>query len=75
MIGLSLNTVDQVELLLEKKLGRPLTERELWDLCLAVELDWELYLYGVGGVPHEPKPEDYTERDLHFWESPSNTTS
>jgi hypothetical protein len=75
VIGPSLNTVDQVEPLLEKKLGRPLTWPELWSLCLAVELDWELYFYGVGGVPHAPQPEDYTERDLYWdWDIPSNTT-
>ena len=81
VIGLSVTTVDQVELLLQEKLGRPLTERELWELCLAVELDWERYFYGVGGVPHEPQPEDYTEHDLHWHsdrhtrrECPSNTS-
>jgi hypothetical protein len=66
VIGLSVNTVDQVERLLEKKLRRPLTETEIWNLCLAVELDWENYFYGVGGMPHEPQPEEYTEHDLHW---------
>jgi hypothetical protein len=65
-LSLCLNTVDQVEARLVKKLGRPLTEQELWDLCLGVELDWDNYFNGVGGVPHEPQPEDYTEHDLHW---------
>ncbi len=82
-LSLCLTTVDQVESLLEKKLGRRLTEAEIWDLCLAVELDWELYFDGVGGTPHEPQPEDYTEHDLHWCsqrprharrECPSNTS-
>jgi hypothetical protein len=66
-LSLCLTTVDQVQSRLEKKLGRPLTERELWELCLAVELDWDNYFNGVGGVPHEPQPEDYTEHDLHWY--------
>jgi len=65
-LSLCLATVDQVEARLEKRLGRPLTEQEVWELCLGVELDWDNYFNGVGGVPHEPQPEDYTEHDLHW---------
>lgn len=67
VLSLCLAIVDQVQARLVKKLGRPLTEQELWDLCLAVELDWDNYFNGVGGVPQEPHPEDYGEHDLHWY--------
>ena len=61
-LSLCLTTVDQVEARLVKKLGRPLTEHELWELCLAVELDWDNYFNGVGGVPLLLETDDSQKR-------------